>query len=271
MLNVCYEKTEVIKTWLSASVEIRKELLTFKDSNLIALVNCINTSLVLAANNTTKTSYEILESIDTYWTEPICMQIKPGLLKGQKLISMLQDKYPQFIQGKKTLYLDSNDYIKLLDSEFKTWEAFQFAMCKIIEQAFLTLYYQRLSKLADKAAKEILEPEAKKKKKKKKTKQIEEPWFDCEKFFVEIKSDISTDISTDIDDKELNEMLFFDINSLGGKSWAMRKYYANIALPWDNEVQEIINQSYYEMYPLEYWQNCPIVRYYYPPNYMHPN
>ena len=66
MFSILYEKSDVLNSWLSTSVDRRKELLTYKDSNLITLVNCINTSLILSASNAAKENYEVLECIDMY-------------------------------------------------------------------------------------------------------------------------------------------------------------------------------------------------------------
>ena len=269
MLHVSYDKGEVLKTWLNTKIEKRKELLTFRESNLIAIVNCINASLVLTANGI-KGNFENLESIDTYWSEPMHMQIKPSFVKGLKLVNVLQEKYSQFLIGKKCLFLDQNEFAKFFDGEIDNWESFQFAICKLIEQAFLIAHYYKLKELSDKAAVEILELdliESKKKKKNKGKKEkniCEEPWCDVESFFVEI----SSDKSTDIDDKEIFDTIWFDINAIGGRSYAIRKYYASVSLDWDYEVNQIINQAYFESHPFEYLSTYPVVKYYdYSANY----
>lgn len=253
MLTVTYDSKEVLKTWLSLSIEKRKNLLTFKDSNLITIVNCINTTLVLTANDSTKRNYEILESIDTYWTEPYCMKIKPALVKGQKLITLLQSKYPEFLQSPKTLYLDPSDYSKLIDTENKTWDQFQISVCKLIEQAFLTAHFTRLSEISKKVANEMM----KKPKEKTEKKVKEEPFFDPKNFVVEIGSDYSTDI-----DEDLSELMLFDVNCIGGKSYKLRKYYANVSLEWDEEVSCLMDRVYYETHPFEVLESLPIVKYY---------
>lgn len=263
MLSVNYGKLEILKTWLNTPIEKRKELLTYKESSLISMVNCINTSLVFAANESKKGSFEVLECIDTYWTEPIYMQIKPNFVKGLRLVNLLQDKHKQFLQGKKTLFLDQSEYSKIFDGEIKSWEDFQLAMCKIIEQAFLLAHYYKLKDLSDKATLEILQVDIKEKAQQQKKKQKspvkkEKNWCDYESFCVEI----SSDKATDIDEKDADDLLFFDINTCGGKSHILRKYYSTVSLDWDPEVNEIINQAYYELHPFEYLSTCPVVRYY---------
>lgn len=253
MLTVTYDSKEVLKTWLSLSLEKRKELLTFKDSNLITIVNCINTTLVLTANECIKGNYEILESIDTYWTEPFCMQIKPTLVKGQKLIALLQSKYPEFLQSSKTLFLDPADYSKLFDAENKSWDQFQIAVCKLIEQAFLTAHFNKLSEISKKVANEMMKKPQEKIEKKNK----DEAFFDPKNFVVEIGSDHSTDI-----DEDLEEVLLFDVNCIGAKSYKLRKYYANVSLEWDEEVSCLIDRAYYETHTFESLDRLPIVKYY---------
>jgi hypothetical protein len=262
MFNVMYEKSDVLKSWFATSIERRKELLTYKDTNLIALVNCINTSLVLAANSS-KSRYEVLESIDTYWTEPIYMQIKPSLVKGLKFFKLLQDKYPSFLEGKKVLYINQNDYIKIFDTETSTWENFQLIICRLIEQGFLLSHFEKLNLIAEKATQLILDSELKLKQKAQKIKEKvpEKPWFDSEDFLVEI----SSDNSTDTDEKDLN-YIFYESEFFNSKSHTIRKYYSTKTLDWDEEVNEILNQAYYEFYPFEYLPNFPVVRYYTHPN-----
>ena len=279
-LNVSYQKSEVLKNWLNTPVKVRKDLLTYKDSNFIAIVNCINTSLALGANDEIKSTYEVLECIDTYWAEPIYMQIKPNFVKGLRLPNLLQDKYPQFLQGKKSLFLDQKEYTKIFDDRINSWECFQLAMCKIIEQAFLTVHFHRLEVSSDKAALKIIEIdtlEKEKKLRKQKPKiarkeqeciKLEEilpeclekdkEWCNFENFLVEI----SSDKSTDIDEKDGSEMMLFDINTIGARSHAIRKYYSSMSIEWDAEVNHILNQAYYELHPFDYLAAYPVVRYY---------
>ena len=263
MLTVTYSKPEVIKTWLSTSIDKRRDLLTFKDTDLITLVNFINTSLVLTANECLKGTYEILESIDTYWTEPFCMKIKPTLLKGQKLISLLESKYLDFLIGSKPLHLDDYDNRRLFETGLNTWHSFQTAVCKLIEQAFLMAHFNKLSEISRKAAFEILNTSEGKKgnrKEIKNTKENEgkEEWFDLKDFVVEIGSDISTDI----DEKDMNEILLFNVDCSGGKSYQIRKFYANVAMEWDDEVVNLMDREIFATHSLDELANLPIVAYY---------
>ena len=266
MLTVTYSKPEVIKTWLSLAIEKRRELLSFKDTDLITLVNFINTSLVLTANECLKGTYEILESIDTYWTEPFSMKIKPALIKGKKLIHLLESKYSDFLLGSKQLYLDPSDHRKIFETGLNTWDSFQLAVCKLIEQAFLTAHFNKLSEISRKAAVEILKKSEGKKANGKNVTEVKdvkdmedkEEWFDLKDFIV----DIGSDISTDIDEKDLNEILLFDVNCCGGKSYKLRKFYANVAMEWDNEVVKLLDQEVFGNHSLDELANLPIVAYY---------
>jgi hypothetical protein len=190
------------------------------------------------------------------------MKIKPGLLKGQKLINLLESKYQDFLIGVKVLHLDPSDLRKIFETSITTWDLFQLTVCKLIEQAFLTAHFSKLSDLARKAAFEIQKEEKNKEIKEKKTKVEGEnegfyEWFDPKCFLV----DICSDISTDVDEKDLNELLF-DLSCVGGKSFRLRKYYASVTAEWDEEVGNLIDREIYASQPFEDWAKLPIVAYY---------
>ena len=188
------------------------------------------------------------------------MQIKPKLVKGLKLVSLLEQKYQQFAQGKKVLYLDQNEYIKLFNHEANSWDTFQLIMCKLIEQAFLTAHFDKLKDLSDKAAMAILDMKTKKQKKgKNKKKKLikEEPWFDSENLLFSINDD----------DKDFDQLLY-NLGIEGSKSHEIRKFYSGIAMEWDDEVNLILDQAYYETNPFLYVPSYPVARYYsYPQKY----
>lgn len=63
---VKYGRSEVLNSWFESSLNIRKDLLTFKDENLITLINYVNTSLMLTSADQLKDDYELLGLMDTY-------------------------------------------------------------------------------------------------------------------------------------------------------------------------------------------------------------
>ncbi|CAG9332438.1 unnamed protein product [Blepharisma stoltei] len=340
---VNYSKPEILATWFESSINQRKDLLTYRDENLITLINYVNTSLMLTSADQIKDDYELLGLIDTYWSDPAYMQVRPSAIKGNKLTNLISEKYPEFLVGEKVFYNDEGSVVKIFQGEIKSWKHFQLSICMLLEQSFLKCHYTKLTNQAEKIAQKLLCHEKVPIKKKKDKVEIENPpiiydacnvrkqsveketlknlnceeialseksisltndtsqestdscnevqniinslqnltvepevnvqvetedysSYDMKNLIFEVFSDISTQADTDIE-KDIFETLIFNENSLGGRSYKLRKIYSSKAIVWDEEMKQILSNSYNEIEvmndPYTSFNEYSIVRDYY--------
>lgn len=226
-MNFDFDKRDVLHSWLQTPIRRRKELLTFTDARLCQAINLINANLCIKAQEDADHSYELLECLETVWTEPMYMQVKASYVKGMKLIKLLEATYPDFLQGLKRLLKD--DLIKIFNPRPETtWRDFEVMVCKLLEQTFLMCHYESLEILSSKVAASLLCLAPKKRQTKPK------PAFILDNLVIDF-SEVSTQANTDADE----ESVFMSEDFSGSYSYRMRKQYSHKEIIEDEDMDEI--------------------------------
>mmetsp|Transcript_26201 Transcript_26201/g.46761 ORF Transcript_26201/g.46761 Transcript_26201/m.46761 type:complete len:267 (-) Transcript_26201:40-840(-) len=246
-----FDKRDVMHSWLQTPVKRRKEYLTFTDSSLCQAINLINANLCIKAQEDANHSYELLECLETVWTEPMYMQVKESYVKGMKLVKLLDATYPEFLQGQKRLLKD--DVIKIFNAKAETsWRDFEVMVCKLLEQVFLTCHYESLEILSSKVAASLLNLAPKRRQTKPK------PAFIFDNLIIDF-SEAPTQANTDADE----ETVFMGDDVSGSHGYRLRKQYSHKEIVEDDDMDDMRRVACQDWYnPLDL-ENLAVVRDYY--------
>jgi hypothetical protein len=220
------DKRDVLHSWLQTPVKRRKEYLTFPDPALCQAINLMNAHLCVKAQEDTAQSFELLECLETVWTEPLYMQVKPTIIKGLRLFKLLEATYAEFLQGPKRLLKE--EVITVFDLKTETtWRDFEVKVCQLLEQAFLRCHYESLETLSSKVAASLLNLAPKNKHKPK-------PPYILDNLLINF-SGASTQTNTDADE----ESAFMGEDMTGSHSYRLRRHYRDREVIEDDDMLDM--------------------------------